>query len=59
MLICLCMDKWAICGHFYSYVDLVWLLYNIGPFFHVIVQVVFCVDGGGSLFLTSQKGYGH
>ena len=44
MLICLSMDKWAICGHFYSYVDLVWSLYNIGPCFHVIVQVVFWVE---------------
>ena len=24
------MDKWALRGHFYSYVDPVWSLYNIG-----------------------------
>ena len=41
VLICLSMDKWAICGHFYSYVDLVWSLYNIRRGFHVIAQVVF------------------
>ena len=44
MLICLSMDKWAIRGHFYSYVDPVWSLYNIGPCCHVIVQVVFWVE---------------
>ena len=38
------MDKWAICGHFYLYVDPVWSLYNIGPCCHVIVQVVFWVE---------------
>ena len=38
------MDKWAIRGHFYSYVDLVRSLYNIGPCFHVIAKVVFWVD---------------
>ena len=27
---CIYMDKWVLRGHFYSYVDLVWLLYNIG-----------------------------
>ena len=26
---CIYMDKWAPHGHFYSYVDLVWSLYNI------------------------------
>ena len=30
--------------HFYSYVDPVWSLYNIGPCCHVIVQVVFWVE---------------
>ena len=44
VLICLSMDKWAICGHFYSYVDLVWSLYNIRTGFHVIAQVVFWVQ---------------
>ena len=39
MLICLSMDKWAPCGHFYSYVDPVWSLYNIGSCCHVIVHV--------------------
>ena len=29
---------------FYSYVDPVWSLYNIGPCCHVIVQVVFWVE---------------
>ena len=44
VLICLSMDKWALCGHFYSYVDPVWLLYNIGTGCHVITQVVFWVE---------------
>ena len=44
MLICLSMDKWALRGHFYSYVDPVWSLYNIGPCCHVVVQVVFWVE---------------
>ena len=38
------MDKWVIRGHFYSYVDPMWSLYNIGPCCHVIVQVVFWVE---------------
>ena len=37
------MDKWALRGPFYSYVDPVWSLYNIGKGFHEIVQVVFWV----------------
>ena len=41
MCLCLSMDKWALCGHFYSYVDPVWSLYNIGTSCHVIAQVVF------------------
>ena len=44
MLIRLSIDKWAICGHFYSYVDPMWSLYNIEPCCHVIVQVVFWVE---------------
>ena len=44
MLICLSMDKWALRGHFYSYVDPEWLLYNIGPCYLVIVQDVFWVE---------------
>ena len=44
MFICLSMDKWALLGHFYSYVDPVWSLYNIGPCCHVMVQVVFWVE---------------
>ena len=44
MLVCLSMDKWALCGHFYSYVDQVWSLYNIGSCFHVIVHVVFWIE---------------
>ena len=27
---CIYMDKWALHGNFYSYVDPVWSLYNIG-----------------------------
>ena len=27
---CIYMDKWALRGHFYSYVDPLWSLYNIG-----------------------------
>ena len=38
------MDKWALRGHFYSYVDLVRSLYDIGPCCHVIVQVVYWVE---------------
>ena len=41
VLICLSLDKWALCGHFYSYVDPMWSLYNIGIGCHVIAQVVF------------------
>ena len=44
MFICLSMDKWAIRGHFYSYVDSVRSLYNTGPCCHVITQVVFLVE---------------
>ena len=44
MLICLSMDKWALRGHFYSYVDLVRLLYNIRSCCHVIAQVVFWAE---------------
>ena len=44
MLIHLSMDKWALRGHFYLYVDSVWSLYNIGSCCHVIVQVVFWVE---------------
>ena len=36
VLICLSMDKWALRGHFYLYVDPVWSLYNIGTGFHEI-----------------------
>ena len=44
VLICLSMDKWALCGQFYSYVDPVWSLYNIGIGCHVIAHVVFWVE---------------
>ena len=44
MPICLSMDNWALRGHFYSYVDPVWSLYNIGTCCHVVVQVVFWVE---------------
>ena len=44
VLICLSMDKWALCGHFYSYVDSMWSLYNIGTDCHVIEDVVFLVE---------------
>ena len=44
VLICLSMDKWALCGYFYLYVDQVWSLYNIGTDCHVIAQVVFWVE---------------
>ena len=44
VLIRLSMDKWALCGHFYSYLDPMWSLYNIGSCCHVIVQVVFWVE---------------
>ena len=44
VLICLSMDKWALCGHFYLYVDLLRSLYNIGSYCYVIAQVVFWVE---------------
>ena len=44
MLICLSMYKWALRGHFYSYVDLVRSLYNIGLCCHIIAHVVFWVE---------------
>ena len=40
---CIYMNKWVIRGHFYSYVDPVWSLYNIRTGFHEIPQVVFWV----------------
>ena len=40
---CIYMDKWALRGHFYSYVDPVWSLYNIGTGCHEIAHVVFWV----------------
>ena len=44
VLICLSMDKWALCDHFYSYVDPVLLLYNIRTGCPVIAQVVYWVE---------------
>ena len=41
---CIYMDKWALRGHFYSYVDPVWSLYNIGTGCREIAQVVFWVE---------------
>ena len=41
---CIYMDKWALCGHFYSYVDPMWSLYNIGTFYHENAKVVFWVE---------------
>ena len=41
---CIYMDKWALHGHFYSYVDPVWSLYNIVTGCHEIAQVVFWVE---------------
>ena len=38
---CIYMDKWALRGHIYSYVDPVWSLYNIGTGCHEFTQVVF------------------
>ena len=43
VLICLSMNKWALCGHFYSYVKPV-KLYNIGPCCHEIAQVLFWLE---------------
>ena len=40
---CIYMDKWVLHGHFYSYVDLVWSLYNIGTGCYENAQVVFWV----------------
>ena len=47
---CIYMDKWALLGHFYSYVDSVWSLYNIGTSCHEIAQVVFWV-----VFLVQRR----
>ena len=44
VLICLSMDKWALRDHFYSYVEPVRSLYNIGSCCHVIAHVVFWVE---------------
>ena len=44
VLMCLSMGKWALCGNFYSYVDPMWLLHNIGTGCHVIAQVLFWVE---------------
>ena len=41
---CIYMDKWALRGHFYLYVDPMWSLYNIGIGCHEIAQVVFWVE---------------
>ena len=41
---CIYIDKWALRGHFYSYVDPVWSLYNIGTGCYEIAQVVFLVE---------------
>ena len=41
---CIYMDKWALRGHFYLYVDPVWSLYNIGTGCHENAQVVFWVE---------------
>ena len=41
---CIYMNKWVLCGQFYSYVDPVWSLYNIGTGCHEIAQVVFWVE---------------
>ena len=41
---CIYMDKWALRGHFYSYVDPVWSLYNIGTGCYEIAKVVFSVE---------------
>ena len=38
---CMYMDKWVLRGHFYSYVNSVLSLYNIGTSFHEISRVVF------------------
>ena len=43
VLMCWSIGKWALCGHVYAYVDLVWSLYNIGTGCHVIAYVVFWV----------------
>ena len=41
---CIYMDKWALLGHFYSYVDPVWSLYNIRIGCHENAQVVFWAE---------------
>ena len=41
---CIYMDKWTLRDHFYSYVDSVWSLCNIGTGCHEITQVVFWVE---------------
>ena len=41
---CIYMDKLTIRSHFYSYVDTVWSLYNIGIGCHEIAHVIFWVE---------------
>ena len=41
---CIYMDKWALRGHFYSYADPMWSLYNIETGCHEIAHVVFWVE---------------
>ena len=41
---CIYLDKWALHDHFYSYVDLVWSLYNIETGCHEIAHVVCWVE---------------
>ena len=58
---CIYMDKWALYGHFYSYVDPVWLLYNIGTGCHENAQIVFWVElpykGDSSRFLFNPESW--
>ena len=44
VLICLSMDKWVLCGHFYSYVDPMWSMYNIGTGCYIIAQIIFWIE---------------
>ena len=38
------MDKWALRGPFYWYLDPVWSLYNIGTGYHENAHVIFWVE---------------
>ena len=51
---CIYMDKWVPRGHFYSYVDPMWSLYNIGTGRHEIESFFSRLRAGRRATLTSD-----